>query len=122
MKHIAKKYLSIIFIGCLISTHKIEPMKALKKGVEIAGHVGTAVDTAMGVATVGVTLWGNDKDKERMNKANMITSIATSLARGNVTEAQTAAEGLRGSQKESFIYEPSSADALGDADIVAVKE
>lgn len=122
MKHLSKRYFSIIFIGGLIHTQTTRPMSAISKGIEIAGHIGTAVDTAMGIATVGVTLWGNDKDKERMNKAIGITSIITSLARGDVAGAQTAAEAFKGPQKDSFIYEPLTAEELADADIVPAEQ
>lgn len=127
------KFSCIIFAVCLLAHRTMQPInfsvissgfkkgaEVVKKGVEIAGHVATGVDMAMGIAGVGVTLWGSEGDKERFTKASNITSIVTSLARGDINSAQSAAEAVRGKKAESPIYEPLTEDALADADIVQV--
>ncbi len=120
------KFSYIIFAICLLDHRSMEPINfsaissGFKKGVEIAGHVATGVDMAMGIAGVGVTLWGSEGDKERFTKASNITSIVTSLARGDINGAQSAAEAVRGKKAESPVYEPLTEDALADADIVQV--
>ena len=67
----------------------------VSKGVEIAGHVASGVDVAMNIASVGVTLWGSDADKERMAKGLGITSMITSIARGDFESAEAHAAAVR---------------------------
>jgi hypothetical protein len=123
MKCKIQRYLSIIVACCLLNhttTHTMSSaFKVVQKGVEIAGHIATAVDTAMQIANVGVSLWGNDTDKARMAKGMGITSIVTSLVKGDIHGAQAAADTIKGAPTNQ-VYQPLLADELADADIVPV--
>jgi hypothetical protein len=125
MKNNNHQLLFIIIVGHLLQYNSVQALnigtvaKAVSTGIEVAG---TVVDTAMGIAGVGVALWGSDKDKERFNKAVGITSVITSLARGDVKGAQEAAEQIRGTKEEPIHYNPLSGNDLADADIVPAEQ
>lgn len=129
MKNQMNAYTCVIFASCLFIHNSTQSMgavaKVVSKGVDIAGKVASVVDVAMNIANVGVTLWGNDKDKARMAKGMAISGIITSLARGDLQGAQASAdatnEAFKGSLS-SIQYQPLMANELADADIVAVEE
>lgn len=129
MKRISYKFLLIVIAtnamnqNMLFSINFSAISKGITKGVEIAGHVATGIDVAMNIASVGVTLWGSEKDQARMAKGMQISGLITSIAQGDFETAEAHAQSMRGSKAQSdAFYIPIPAEELAEADIVLAPE